>query len=176
MTMLAENLADLFERHLEFAYDAERHLEKELPKFIDAASSAHLRTAFEQSLEQCKIQADRLDQIFASLDRPSATEADHAFRDILSEGEKLINHIDRSPLLDSALIIVMNQARHHEIASYGALVSLARLRGLEEAAGLLSQTLAEEKAADSELTSLAVDTVNADAIGFQNTPRGIIII
>jgi ferritin-like metal-binding protein YciE len=174
--MLAENLSDLFQRHLELAYDGEQQMAKELPKMIAAGSSAHFRDALEQSLEQSKVHQQRLDQVFASLDRAPATETDHAIRSVMSETEKLIKHIDRSPLLDSALIIVANQARHNEIARYGALASLARLQGLDEVATLLAQTLVEEKTTDQTFTELAVKFINPEAVGFQNSPPSLMII
>ncbi len=55
--MLAENLSDLFQRGLEFAYDCEQHLIKELPRMSEAATSAELKTAFDQHLEETKSSA-----------------------------------------------------------------------------------------------------------------------
>jgi ferritin-like metal-binding protein YciE len=174
--MLAENLSDLFQRYLEFAYDGEQQIAKEMPRIIDAVSAAHLRTAFEHSTEQCGTHARRIEKVFACLDRAAAAETNHAIRSIMSESEKLIKHIDRSPLLDTALIILANELRHNEIVLYGALASLARLQGWGEIAGLLEQTLAEEKAADEALTNLAVNLINPEAVGFQNSPHGVVII
>jgi ferritin-like metal-binding protein YciE len=167
--MLAENLSGLFQRHLELALDDEHHMAKELPNLIAASSSAHFRGALEQSLEQSKVHQQRLEQVFASLHRAAATETDHAIRNLMSETEKLIKHIDRSPLLDSALIIVVNQAGHNGTARYGALVSLARLQSLDEAAMLLTQTLVDKKTTDQTFTELAVKLINPEAVGFQNS-------
>ncbi len=94
----------------------------------------------------------------------------------MNEAEKLIKHIDRSPLLDSALIIFANQATHNEIARYGAMASLARLQGFDEAANLLAQTLADKKTTDQAFTELAVKFINPEAVGFQNSPSAIVII
>jgi ferritin-like metal-binding protein YciE len=174
--MLAENLSGLFQRHLELAYDDEQHMAKELPKMIAAGSSAHFRNALEQSLEQSKVHQQRLEQVFASLNRAAATETDHALRNLMSETEKLSKHIDRSPLLDSALIIVVNQAGHNQIARYGALVSLARLQDLGEAATLLTQMLVDKKTTDQTFTELAVKFINPEAVGFQNSPPRYVII
>jgi ferritin-like metal-binding protein YciE len=175
--MIAENLSDLFQYHLELAYDGEREIAKHLPEWMELVSSSHLRTALEGCLEQSKVHAQRLDRIFASLNRASGTsETNHAIHNFLNESEKLIKHIDRSPLLDSALIIAANQATQNEIARYGALASLARLQGMGEAAGLLAQTVAEKKTADQTLTELAVKFINPEAVGFQNSPRGLMMI
>jgi ferritin-like metal-binding protein YciE len=143
---------------------------------IAASSSAHFRNALEQSLEQSKVQQQRLEQVFAGLKRAAATETDHAIRNLMSETEKLIKHIDRSLLLDTALIIVVNQAGHNQIARYGALTSLARLQGFGEAATLLTQTLVDKKATDQTFTELAVELINPEAVGFQNSPPHYMII
>lgn len=175
--MIAENLSDLFQYHLELAYDGERQIVTKLPEWIEPVSSSHLRTVLEGWLEQSKVHAQRLDRIFASLSRAAGTsETNHVVHNFLNESAKLVKHIDRSPLLDSALIIAANQATQNEIARYGALASLARLQGLSEAAGLLAQTLAEKKTADRTLTELAVTLINPEAVGFQNSPRGIIML
>ncbi len=49
------NLSDLFQYHLELAYDGEQRLAKELPKLVSAGSSAHLRNALEGYVEQSKV-------------------------------------------------------------------------------------------------------------------------
>lgn len=174
--MLAENLSDLFQRGLEFAYDGEQHLVRELPKMSDASAAAELKAAFDKHLGETKTHVNRLEMVFASLHRACAAETMHAIRSITSEGEKLAKHIDPSPLRDSALIAVGNQVEHTEIAMYGTLCSLARVLGFEEAAGLLERTLSEEKLADQKLTSIAENFINQDASRFQNSPHGMVII
>lgn len=174
--MIAETLSDLLQRDLELAYDCERHLVKELPKMIDASSSAELRAALEHHLEETIEHVGRLEQVFASLKRAPAEETDHALRSLTSEGTKLIKHIDRSPLLDAALIAVGNQVEHHEIALYGVMHSLAMALEFNPAAALLAQTLEEEKAADHKLTEIAVRCTNREAVGFHNTMKGPMVI
>lgn len=174
--MLAENLSDLFQRNLELAYDGERHLTKELPKMAEAAWSIDLKHALEAHLQETKIHAARLEQIFGLLNRAAAEETNHAIRSLTSEGEKMVKHIDRSALLDTALISTGTQVEHNEIALYGSMRSVARLLGLDKAADLLEQTLEEEKEANNKLTEIGVRAVNKQAIGIQNTPKGIVVI
>ena len=114
--MLAENLSDLFQRGLEFAYDCERHLVKELPKMSAAASSIDLKRAIDVHWEDTKSHVDRLEQVFSILKRAAAEETNHAIRNLLAESDKLIKHIDRSALLDTALIVTGTQIEHSEIA------------------------------------------------------------
>jgi ferritin-like metal-binding protein YciE len=64
--------------------------------------------------------------------------------------------------LDVGMIISAQKVEHYEIAGYGSLVALAKQLGHAEAAGLLAETLDEEKAADLKLNKIAA-SVNAEA-------------
>jgi ferritin-like metal-binding protein YciE len=52
---------------------------------------------------------------------------------------------------------------HYEIATYGTLISFARLLGHGDIEELLQATLDEEKAADQKLTELAESEINVEA-------------
>jgi ferritin-like metal-binding protein YciE len=74
------------------------------------------------------------------------------------------------------LISTGTQVEHNEIALYGSMHELAKLLGFSEAADLLEKTLEEEKAANRKLSEIALAGVNRQAIGFQNRPKGIVVI
>jgi len=169
--MLAENLGNVFELALELAYDCEQHLIDHLPKMTDAACSEPLRESLEQYMDQTKEHRARLEKVFAALDRAPGAEHNPVIRGITGEGEKLIKHIDRSPLLDAVLIMHANQIAHYEIALYESLVSFARTLSLQDTAELLEQTWGEEKIAAEALTRIAEHSVNREAARFQNTPH-----
>jgi ferritin-like metal-binding protein YciE len=67
------------------------------------------------------------------------------------------------PALDAGLIAAAQAVEHYEIARYGALRSWAELAGLDDAADLLDETLAEEKATDAKLTELAEAKANLES-------------
>ena len=52
---------------------------------------------------------------------------------------------------------------HYEIAAYGGLTQLANTMGLEDVAGILYETLEEEKQADMLLTEIAENDINWEA-------------
>ena len=54
---------------------------------------------------------------------------------------------------------------HYEIARYGTLIAWARELGRDDCAGVLEQTLEEEKAADLKLTEIAEARLNRQAAG-----------
>ena len=168
--MLLDNLSDLFQRGLEYAWDCENLLLKQLPKMVEAASSEELKHALDMHLVETKSHIYRLKQIFTRLDRAPAGEKSEPVRVILDECEKMVSHLDPSALLDAALIFSGNQVAHYEMALYGSVASLARALGLEEVSNLLEETLIEEKSADQSLTRIAERSVNGAARGVHQAP------
>jgi ferritin-like metal-binding protein YciE len=168
--MLLDNLSDLFQRGLEYAWDCEHLLLKHLPKMVRAASSHELRQRLDLHTVQSKSHIYRLEQVFTRLDRSPAREKSEPARIILEECERMIGHLDPSPLLDAVLIFTANQFEHYEISLYGSLCAFARTMKLDAVEDLLSETLAEEKTADMAFTRIAENSVNLAARGVHHQP------
>ena len=64
-----ETLDKLFEETLRDIYYAEKAILKNLPKMARKASSADLKTAFEEHVEQTEGHVERLEQIFTLIDK-----------------------------------------------------------------------------------------------------------
>jgi ferritin-like metal-binding protein YciE len=160
-------LRDLLIHELSDLYSAEDQIIEALPGMIHAASSAKLRTAFEDHLRVTQQQRNRLDEVFNFLgDRPSG-EACVAMKGIIAEGQKLIKmqNMTDPAVLDAALIAAAQRVEHYEIAGYGCARTYAQHLGLDQAVTLLQQTLDEEGATDHLLTELAVSEINVRAQG-----------
>jgi ferritin-like metal-binding protein YciE len=173
--MLLDNLSDLFQRGLEYAWDCEHVLLKQLPKMVEAATMQELKQALDVHLMETKGHIYRLEQIFTRLDRSPAAEKNEPIRIIVEECDKMIGHIDRSALLDAALVFHGNQIDQYEIGLYQSLRGFARTLGLDEVAGLLDQVLDEEKSVAHQLTGLAENSINRAAAGVHN-PRPFALI
>lgn len=159
-----ENAQDFFELGLKYAYDCEQQLIKALPKMAEASSSGQLQSAFNQHLEETRRHAQRLERVFQDLGVEPDTQSNDVVKNLIKEGEKMISNIDRSPLLDAALIVAGNQVEHYEMAVYGSLRTWAQLLGRTQSARLLEETLTEEKAADQKLTQIGETSVNREAL------------
>ena len=84
--------------------------------------------------------------------------------DFIKEGARIIEETEEGTgTRDVGLILAAQKVEHYEISTYGGLSQLATTLGLEEVAELLSQTLAEEKQADSLLTEIAENNINYEA-------------
>jgi ferritin-like metal-binding protein YciE len=168
--LLLDNLSDLFQRGLEYAWDCENLLLKQLPKMVDAATTHGLKQALDLHLVQTKGHIYRLEQIFGRLERSPAAEKNEPIRIIVEECDRIIGHIDRSALLDAALIFCGNQVEHYEIGLYGSLRGFARALGLEDVAGTIDEILTDELNAEQELTRLAESSINRAAGDVHNAP------
>lgn len=162
--MKIESLQDLFEVGLRYAYDCEQKLVKKgLPSMIEASSSPELRSALEQHLEETRNQVTRLERVFSTIGAEADTEDNDVLDEMTSAAKDLIEDIDAPLLRDAAIIVSGNEVEHYEIALYGSLVAFAQQLGFRDAAGLLQQTLDEEKAADAKLTQIGETKVNPRA-------------
>jgi|ERR1019366_9247826 ferritin-like metal-binding protein YciE len=173
--MLLDNLSDLFQRGLEYAWDSEHLLAKNLSTMIDAASAPELKEALDLHLVETKGHIFKLEQIFTRLDRSPAAEKNEPIRIIVEECEKMIGHIDRSPLLDAALLFCFNQIEHYEIGLYDSLSGMARSLELDELAQLLEEILAQERTTAGNLSRLGSNSVNRAARGINNPPHFALI-
>src|SRR5229473_7417062 len=126
-------------------YDAEKQLVKALPKMAKAASNEELKEAFESHLEETKGHVERLEQAFQLLEQKAKSKPCEAMKGLISEGQQTMQEDFSEPLLDSAIICAAQKVEHYEIAGYGTLKSWADTLGLDDVAGLLDETLEEEK-------------------------------
>jgi len=162
--MKIETLQDLYLDELRDLYDAEKQLVKALPKMANAASSPHLRTAFESHLRETETHVARLERIFSELNEKPTGQSCDAMKGLIKEGDKIASNVDESPLRDAGLIGAANRVEHYEMAGYGTVRTFAEMLGYNNAVQLLEQTLEEEKEADRKLTQIAEQMVNDNAL------------
>lgn len=158
-----KTLDQLFHHMLKDVYYAEKQILKALPKMAKKASSDDLREAFQHHLEETKGQVDRLEQVFAIIDRKPAGETCEAIKGLIDEGEEIMSESDTEEVLDAGLLAAAQAVEHYEIARYGTLVSWAKQLGHDDAAKLLQETLDQEHNADDTLNGLAENRLNKKA-------------
>ena len=144
-------------------YNAEQQLIKALPKMAKAAQAVELRAAFEGHLEETQEQVRRLEEAMESIGESIKKKKCPAMEGLLTEGKEMMEEFKGNPALDAVLIAAAQKVEHYEIATYGTLSAWAQCMGHSEAVDLFQETLAEEKAADEKLTSIAEDLANVEA-------------
>jgi ferritin-like metal-binding protein YciE len=158
-----ESLEGLLQDELKDIYDAEKQITKALPKMAKKASSEELRQAFEEHLRQTEQQIERLEEVFEQLELPARGKKCEGMRGLLEEGQAMMSEAGDDATRDALMIASAQKVEHYEIAAYGTLRTWANLLGKSEVAGLLEETLEEEKETDQRLTGIAESLVNPEA-------------
>ena len=158
-----KTLDDLFVHQLRDIYYAEKQLVKALPKMAEKATSPQLKQAFQSHLEETEGHVARVEQVFKMHGVEAKGVDCPAIDGIIKEANEIIGDVDDKNVLDAALIAAGQAAEHYEITRYGTLIAWAKQLGRNDCASVLEQNLAEEKAADKKLTSLAEGSINRKA-------------
>lgn len=154
---------DLFVHTLKDIYYAENQIVKALPDMIEKASDAKLKSGFQTHLSETKNHVKRLEQVFKMRGVQASGVECPAIDGIIEEANEVAGEVDDKMVLDAALIAAAQAVEHYEMTRYGTLVSWAKELGYADAAGVLQQTLDEEKATDAKLTALAESRINRKA-------------
>jgi len=160
--MKLATLSDLYVDTLKDLYNAEHQLLKALPKMAKAATAPALKKGFEKHLEETKVQIERLEEIFESLDASPKGKKCKAMEGLIEEGKELMAEDADPDVMDAGLIAAAQRVEHYEMAGYGCVRTYAVLLGDAKAAKLLQTTLDEEGKTDQALTKLS-EQINIDA-------------
>ena len=163
--MKIETMEELFVEELKDLYNAEKQLVKALPKMVKNASSADLRAAFSEHLEQTNNHVTRLEQVFETLDMKPKSKTCNGMKGLLEEGEEVMDEDATETLCDLHIIGAAQKVEHYEIAGYGTVRTWAQMLGNTEAAALLEETLREEEAADKRLTQISKSMLKSAPVG-----------
>lgn len=154
--MKLTNFEDLFLSFLSYIYHFENQLVTQIPTVAELAYSDDLRKALYRHLDETKEQVKRLDKIFQILkQQPRQLEWSNEVKNLFSMAMSFLKDNSPSPLLDSAIILLVQRIEHYEIATYGTLKEFADVLDYDEVYDLLKESLKEESTADKHLTNIA---------------------
>ena len=156
-------LKDLFLDTLKDIYFAEKKILSTLPKMAKAAQNEELKAAFEKHHGETEGQIERLEEVFALIEKKPQGKTCAAIVGITEEGAEIMTEYKGTPALDAGLLAAAQAVEHYEISRYGTLRTWAEELGLDEAVTLLQETLDEEEATDEALTEIAKTVVNQEA-------------
>ena len=157
MAQAPKTLDELFHDTLKDIYFAEKKILATLPKMAKAAQNGELKAAFEKHRDETEGQVERLDQVFAIIDKKPQGKTCAAIVGITEEGAEIMQEYKGSPALDAGLLAAAQAVEHYEISRYGTLRTWAEELGHTDAASLLQETLDEEEATDQALTENSQD-------------------
>jgi ferritin-like metal-binding protein YciE len=158
-----KKLDELFHDTLKDIYFAEKKILSTLPKMAKAAQSEELKAAFEKHYTETEGQIERLEKVFAVIEKKPQGKTCAAIVGITDEGAEIMEEYKGSPALDAGLLGAAQAVEHYEISRYGTLIAWAEELGLDDAVPLLEETLEEEEATDEALTEIAKTAINQQA-------------
>ena len=158
-----KKLEELFHDTLKDIYFAEKKILSTLPKMAKAAQSEELKAAFEKHYTETEGQIERLEKVFAVIEKKPQGKTCAAIVGITDEGAEIMEEYKGSPALDAGLLGAAQAVEHYEISRYGTLIAWAEELGLDDAVSLLEETLEEEQATDEALTEIAKTAINQQA-------------
>src|SRR5215813_1813134 len=158
-----KTMDDLFLHMLQDIYYAENKIVKSLPNMIANVSDAQLKSGLQAHLGETKGHIQRLEQVFQMLGKKATSVDCPAIDGIIDEAEDVSGEVEDKDVLDAAIIAAGQAVEHYEITRYGSLIAWAKRLGHNNVAGVLNETLNEEKAADKKLTRIAESKVNLKA-------------
>lgn len=160
MSLKLDDLRKVFVSQLKDIHSAESQLLKALPKMASAATSRDLEQAILNHLQETKTHITRLEKIFSTLEFSPGGHRCKAMEGLIEEGAEVLSEDANPEARDAAIIAAAQKVEHYEIATYGTLRAYAKLLGMDEAYDLLTDTLEEEREADTGLTELAEASIN----------------
>jgi ferritin-like metal-binding protein YciE len=158
-----KKLDELFHDTLKDIYFAEKKILSTLPKMAKASQSDELKSAFEKHYTETEGQIERLEKVFAVIDKKPQGKTCTAIVGITDEGAEIMQEYKGSPALDAGLLGAAQAVEHYEISRYGTLIAWAEELGLDDAVSLLEENLEEEEATDVALTEIAKTAINQRA-------------
>lgn len=166
--MKMHSFNDLFLALLSDIYYVENQFVTDLPKVIAKAQSEELKEALTVHLNETKTQISRLERIFTLLDE-KPVEADWLNNTVAfsSRIDRFLDMNIASPLLDAAIIVMVQRVEHFELATYGTLLEYANIVDQDEISDILKESLKEATKTDSALTKLAKGGVFSKGINVE---------
>ena len=117
-----KKLDDLFHETLRDIYFAEKKILSTLPKMAKAAHSKELKAAFEKHHTETEGQIERLEKVFAVIEKKPVGKTCAAIVGITEEGAEIMQEYKGSPALDAGLLAAAQAVEHYEISRYGTQV------------------------------------------------------
>ncbi len=152
--MRSRQLSDFFLDELKEIYYAENRLISTFPQMIGKTFSDELTFTLNDHLDETKEHIQRLEKIFEEIGEKAEGKKCEAMEGLIKESNRIMQDFKDSPLIDAALISVIQRIEHYEIVSYDFLITFAEHLGYSNATDLLNVTLNEEKIVDRWLTEI----------------------
>ena len=146
---------ELFVHELADAMSAEQIILKMLPELAKEARHPEVKQAIQEHERETRQQVKNLEQAFKQLGEEPEPTTCHAAEGLQKEHGALHEEKPTPEILEMANLAGAAKTEHYEIATYTALVQMARDLGQREVANLLKENLDQEKAMAKRVQALS---------------------
>lgn len=102
--MEMDSLRKLYVDELKDLYSAEKQILQALPRMAKKTKNEQLKKAFENHVEETRVQVERLDKIFELLGKSSRGKKCKGMEGLLEEGKEMMQEDMEPEVMDAALI------------------------------------------------------------------------
>lgn len=162
--MTLTTFREIYLQELQEARSVERQLTDALARMRDDATAVALKEMLEGHLVDTRAQRDDVEAILKRHEVDPGQHVDQSMSRLIEESHKWVNMLKAGALRDAGLIASIQRIEHYEIAVYGTLASWAKMLGHDDDMKTLLAIRDQEKAADTLLTELAKQSINAEAV------------
>ncbi len=153
--MAMDTIEELFEHELKDIYSAEHSLLEALDQMASESQEKDIKKAYQQHRKETQGQIKRLDKIFKSLGQSPEAETCPGIEGLIKEKKVFMREKPSPELLEFYNIGAAQKTERYEITAYESLIDMAGKLGLQDAVGLLEETLQEEEATLNKLKAIA---------------------
>jgi ferritin-like metal-binding protein YciE len=159
------SLNEAFESLVKDIYNAEKQIQKALPKVIKKCSDQQLKSSLEQHLEETKDQIKKLEEMCKELGFKPTGEMCAGMQGIIEENEEHMSKGKVGPVMDAVIIAGAQKVEHYEICGYGTARAWAQQLGLNKSIiETINGILEQESQTDEKLSKMAESTINRQAM------------
>jgi ferritin-like metal-binding protein YciE len=158
-----DSMREAFEDLIKDIHNAEKQIEKALPKVMKKVTDENLKQAMAKHLEETKNQAKMVEEIAKQCGFKHTGKVCHGMMGIIEENTE---HLSEKPsaVLDAMIICGAQKIEHYEIVGYGTARAWAQQLGFNQVVPMIEQILHEEEATDKKLNEIALNMVNQEAM------------
>lgn len=162
---------DLLLEELRDIHNAERQLQRALPKLQRNIENDSLQSAMKSRLEQSQRLVEELDEAFEQMGSSKGRRKNAVVEGLIEETTELVDQIENPMLRSAAMIGAVQKLQHYCIAAWGTSRSMAQALGQGSVAESMQRALDEGKQQDQELTQVAEQEIYPALMENQETDQ-----
>lgn len=160
MKTTLRNLNEALSFQMKGMYDAERKLQREIPKCSVKVRSEALKGEIGRYIDSTDDKILKLERIFSYLMTEPSGVKNEIIDKFIEDTHKMLQYASSDDIRDVVFIACIQNINHYKIATYGTALAFAIELKLNTVADLLHEILEWEKDTDRALTKISLEEMN----------------